>query len=296
MESKKLEALVTAVDCGSFTRAAEILGYTQSGLTHMMNALEKEIGFPLLVRGHYGVHLTEGGERLLPAMKEILRSNQRLADEIALINEAKTETVRVAAYPSVAMHWLPAIIQSFRQDYPTVNVDIRMFSYVDEPLRWIQQGKMDLAFLRKEDTAAGDWIPLCRDRLYAVLPKGHPAEGQRSFDIRDFDGQEFVMPAQGFDRMATKLMEEYRFQPNIRPTQVDDATIVSMVQHGLGISMMTELMMRGHTSDVLTIPIAPETYRELGIVLQSGKDAKPIVKQFVAYSQRIVQEIQANRK
>lgn len=64
MESKKLEALLMAVDLGSFTKAAEVLGYTQSGLTHMMNSLEKEVGFTLLERRRSGVRLTEEGERI----------------------------------------------------------------------------------------------------------------------------------------------------------------------------------------------------------------------------------------
>ena len=52
MDSKKLEILMTAADLGSFTKASEVVGYTQSGLTHMMDALEKEVGFPLLQRNH----------------------------------------------------------------------------------------------------------------------------------------------------------------------------------------------------------------------------------------------------
>ena len=63
MESKKLEALLMAVDLGSFTKAAEVMGYTQSGLTHMMNSLEREVGFTLLERGRGGVRLTKDGER-----------------------------------------------------------------------------------------------------------------------------------------------------------------------------------------------------------------------------------------
>ena len=59
MDSKKLEILMTAADLGSFSKASEIVGYTQSGLTHMMDALEKEIGFPLLQRNHSGITLTE---------------------------------------------------------------------------------------------------------------------------------------------------------------------------------------------------------------------------------------------
>ena len=67
MESKKLEALLMAVDLGSFTKAAEVMGYTQSGLTHMMNSLEREVGFTLLERGRGGVRLTKDGERVAPA-------------------------------------------------------------------------------------------------------------------------------------------------------------------------------------------------------------------------------------
>ena len=64
MDSKKLEILVTAADLGSFTRASEVVGYTQSGLTHMMDALEKEIGFPLLQRSHSGIQLTDQGNNV----------------------------------------------------------------------------------------------------------------------------------------------------------------------------------------------------------------------------------------
>lgn len=64
MDTRKLEALLTAVELGSFTRAAEVLGYTQSGLTHMMNSLEKDVGFPVLVRSRTGVRLTPAGQRI----------------------------------------------------------------------------------------------------------------------------------------------------------------------------------------------------------------------------------------
>ena len=82
MESKKLEALLMAVDLGSFTKAAEVMGYTQSGLTHMMNSLEREVGFTLLERGRGGVRLTKDGERVVPAIREFLQANARLDSAI----------------------------------------------------------------------------------------------------------------------------------------------------------------------------------------------------------------------
>ena len=109
MESKKLEALLMAVDLGSFTKAAEVLGYTQSGLTHMMNSLEKEVGFTLLERGRSGVRLTEEGERIAPAVREFLQANARLDSVIEQVASSRTEIIRVSAYASIAMHWLPCL-------------------------------------------------------------------------------------------------------------------------------------------------------------------------------------------
>ena len=126
METKKWEAMLTAVELGSFTRAAERLGLTQSGLTHMMNALEKEVGFPLLLRDRYGVRPTAAGERLLPAVQELMEANRRLEGQIAAQNSWKRENIRVAAYSSICMHWLPTIVQQFRWAYPDVSIDIRI--------------------------------------------------------------------------------------------------------------------------------------------------------------------------
>ena len=136
MDTKKLEALLTAVELGSFTRAAEVLGYTQSGLTHMMNSLEKDIGFTVLLRGRSGVRLTPAGQRILPLVRDCLTSTAALEREISLINTHKEDSVRVAAYESIARHWLPEIIQQFRREHPDVTVDIQMGS-VDEVYRWV---------------------------------------------------------------------------------------------------------------------------------------------------------------
>ena len=140
MDTKKLEALVVSVELGSFTRAAEQLGYTQSGLTHMMNSLEKDIGFTVLVRGRSGVQLTPAGQRIFPLVQECLAGSAALEREISLINSHKEDSVRVAAYESIARHWLPEVTQQFRREHPDVTVDIQMGS-VDEVYRWVLEDR-----------------------------------------------------------------------------------------------------------------------------------------------------------
>ncbi len=288
MESKKLEALLLAADLGSFTKAAEVLGYTQSGLTHMMNSLEQEIGFPLLDRGRHGVRFTEEGEKLAPLVREFLRAGAELDEAVAQLSASRSETIHTAAYASLAMHWLPAIIQAFRAENPTVDVDIRMADHVDAPYTLLSQGKMDVIFVSRQEPGPYDWIHLKDDAMYAVLPRDYPVNGRETFPLREFEGKDFLMPAQGFDKDILRIFNREDVRANILPTVVDDATVVNMVEHGLGISMMTELTLKGRTDRVLILPVEPAASRELGVAVRSLADAPDILKRFIACTQRIV--------
>ena len=288
MDSKKLEALLVSADLGSFTKAAEVLGYTQSGLTHMMNSLEREIGFPLLDRGRHGVRLTEEGERLAPLMREFLRTGTALNDAVAQLSASRSETIHTAAYASLAMHWLPAIIQAFRAENPSVDVDIRMADDVDAPYKLLSQGKMDVIFVSRQEPGAYDWIHLKDDAMYAVLPQDYPTGERAAFPLHEFDGKDFLMPAQGFAKDVLRIFGREGVHANIQPTVVDDAAVVSMVEHGLGISMMTELTLKGRTGHVLTLPVEPAASRELGLAVRSLSDAPEIVRRFIDCTQRTV--------
>ena len=97
MDTKKLAALAAAVRLGSFTRAAEVLGYTQSGLTHMMNSLENEVGLRLLDRSYSGVRLSETGKALMPKIHRLMQVNDSLYGEIRACKRSQESTLRLAA-------------------------------------------------------------------------------------------------------------------------------------------------------------------------------------------------------
>ena len=288
METKKWEALLAAVELGSFTRAAARLGATQSGLTHMMNGLEREVGFPLLLRDRYGVRLTAAGERLLPAIRELVEANRRLEGQIAAQGSLKRESVRVAAYSSICMHWLPTIVQQFRWEFPDVSVDIRMGS-VDEMYRWIREDKVDLSFASRQDRGRYDWVPLWDDPLLAILPPDYPAGEGACFPVEAFGGREFLMPSLGFDLDILGVFEAQLVRPDIRSnTAVEDAAILSMVEHGLGVSVLSQLVLQGRRDNVLALPLDPPASRHIGIAVPSLAEATPVVGQFIEYSKRIV--------
>lgn len=292
MESKKLEALLMAVDLGSFTKAAEVLGYTQSGLTHMMNSLEKEVGFTLLERGRSGVRLTEEGERIAPAVREFLQANARLDSVIEQVASSRTEIIRVSAYASIAMHWLPGIIQRFREECPDVDVDIRMADHVDVPYELLAQGKMDAILVSPQDEGQYEWVHLADDPMFAVLPRDFDTQGMTAFPLAAFEARDFIMPSQGFDKDIMRIFNRIGVKPHILPTWVDDPTVISMVSHSLGVSMMTELTVRGRTDGVKLLPVEPASSRELGLAVRSLDAASDGLRHFIDCTKRVVAEMQ----
>lgn len=295
MDTKKWASLLAAVESGSFTRAARQLDITQSGLTHMMNALERETGFPLLVRDRSGVRLTAAGERLLPAIRELVKAAGHLEGQIAEQAGRRRESIRVAAYSSICMHWLPTIIQQFRWACPDVSVDIRMGS-VAEIFRWLQEGKVDLSFASRRDQGRYDWVPLWDDPLLAILPPDYPLGQVDRFPVPAFGGKEFLMPSLGFDLDILEVFEAQGVRPDIRSnTAVEDAAILSMVEHGLGVSVLSQLVLQGRHDNVRALPLDPPASRHIGIAVPSLEEASPIIRQFIEFSQRIVGALHGGR-
>ena len=265
MDSKKLEILMTTVDLGSFTKASEVVGYTQSGLTHMMDALEREVGFPLLRRSHSGIQLTRQGQQLMPAIREFLQANANLENQIRAVAEEKTEVIRVAAYASIAMHWMPEILYRFKRLCPGVSVDLRMVDHALEPYELLESGQSDVIYPSRQNYACCDWTPLYNEQMYAILPKDYPLAEDGLFPLEAFAGQEFLMPYGRFDRDVRAVLDPLGVKLNAQICRVDDETVIRMVGRGLGVSMMTELMIRGRTDDVLCVPVYPAAIRELGM-------------------------------
>lgn len=265
MDSKKLEILMTAIDLGSFSKASEVVGYTQSGLTHMVDSLERDIGLTLVRRDHNGITLTKEGETLIPSIREFLRANAKLENQIAAITDKKRDTIRVAAYASIAMHWMPELLYRYKRVCPDVSVDLRMVDNALEPYELLESGQTDVIFASRQNYSFCDWTPLYNEKMYAILPKDYPLNGRTTFPLEEFSGQDFLMPYGRFDIDVNAAMDSVGVKLNASVSRVDDETVIRMVGHGLGVTMMTELMIRGRTDDVLCVPVDPPRLRELGM-------------------------------
>lgn len=287
MDIKKLEILLKIVEIGSLSQSCKKLGYTQSGLTHMMNSLEKEIGFPILKRGHYGIRLTANGERIIPAVKEIILADNKLTYEINQINAEENGIIRISAYTSIAVQWLPSIVMGFTKEYPNINVEI-FNGGVADTYNLLESGKVHMTFGSYQANSNFKWISLKYDPMLAILPGDYDTEGRDYFPVTDYEGKQFLMPSFGFCIDIMRVINGNNVKPQIKETSLDDPAIIAMVEGGWGVSMLSELVLKGNNSNIVAQPLAPAAVRELGIALPENVDISPVIKKFIAYSQKIV--------
>ncbi len=288
MNISKYKALLTAVDMGSFSAAAQKLGYTQSGLTHMMNALEDELGISILQRGYYGIKLTPGGERIIPKIRQLVMCEDALLNEIEMVKSYGDNVIRIGAYSSMAGTWLPHIVERFNAEFPDVTVNIQTGS-VDELYGGLDENRFDVCFGTRNNKYDFKWINLGEDPFYAILPKDYPTDDE--FPIKGFNGTKFLMPGLGFDDDISAVFSENGVKPFVTPTYVDDPAIISMVEHSLGISMLSQLILYNRQTSVKILPIVPRVSRVLALAVAEDKVLTLPLKRLIAISKEFAKEI-----
>ena len=124
MVNPKYKALLRVAETGSFTQAANDLGYSQSGISGMISSLEKEMGVQLVVRDYGEAHLSAEGEDLLPWISNVCNGERQLASRIAELRRLERGAVRVAAPTSISTHWFPGMVKVFERKYPGVELHL----------------------------------------------------------------------------------------------------------------------------------------------------------------------------
>lgn len=288
MSLKKYQVFVTAARLGSLTRAAEALGSTQSRVSHVLAELEAEFGVRLLERGRSGAALTGAGAMLLPQMEAVLAADKALGDLVRDIRSADAGTVRLGAFTSVAVHWLPGILQDFQASHPKVSVELLSGDYHDAEL-WLQQGRVDLCFVTLPAPAGIPATVLGEDELLAVLPPDHPLAALEAIPIEALARESFISLPQSSAHDIHRALDKAGVRPRVKYTTRDDYAIIAMVEQGLGISIMPELLLRGRDGGVAARPLVPRATRTLALARPAGT-ALPAVD---AFAQAAVAWVQA---
>ncbi|MEG1810936.1 MAG: LysR family transcriptional regulator [Clostridia bacterium] len=282
MNIDKYEVFVRVADIGSITGAAKQMGYTQSGVSHVVNALEDEFGFQLLIRKKAGVTLTPEGERMARCMREVIGHNEQLMQEASSIHGLRTGQVRIGTFSSVAVHWLPKIITGFKQRFPLIGLTLMDGVYQDIE-DWIAQEQIDCGFITKSTHKELDYVPLAQDRMLAILPQGHPLANSAFLPFAAIADEQLIIPGEGSNYDIGRILRQAGVSPSIRFAISDDYAAIAMVEQGLGISILPELVLEGQVYRVRAIELEGGCCRTIGIAVRSEKNASPACREFIAY-------------
>ena len=279
MSIKKYEVLLRVVELGSLTKAAEASGCRQSAVSHMLNDLEEEFGFSILKRSRGGVQLTENGARILPSIRGILNYHEQLNQTVASIRGLDTGVIRIGTVTSVAVQWLPGILKQFMQEHP--GIDFKLFNgdYGDVN-RWLSEGSIDVGFLALPADINCECIPLMEDRMLAILPKDHPYAALPKFPVAQVQYESYISLLESSDHDTRAIWNNSGVTPNIRFTSKDDYAIIAMVEQGLGISIMPELLLKNHTDNVVAMELVPKASRLIGLAIPNASRTSPATRSF----------------
>ena len=190
--------------------------------------------------------------------------------------------IRIGTFSSVATHWLPKIIAAFQADYPGIDYELLLGDYT-EIETWITDGRVDCGFLRLPTNPEFDTIPLERDRLMAILPEGHPLASRDKVPLAALCAEPFMLLEKGANVGISAVFQRNHLQPQVHFTTWDDYAIMSMVESGLGVSILPELILRRVPYHIVIKELDVPAYRTIALSMRDRNTASLAVKRFVDY-------------
>lgn len=293
MERHQLQAFVAIVEMGSFVKAADRLGVAQPSISQSLKGLEDSLGVVLMHRSRAGIELTGAGEALLPSAKAALHQMDEGARRAKLAALGMMGVLRVGFLGSATAPFLPGLIQRFREDFPTVSLDLRELT----PRAQVE------AFLNHEvDVACGHPLPIALqsrfhsrtiydDPLWLVVPKGHPLTLKAALEPEDLCCRDYVMfsreDATGLMQGVMGYLAGLGAAVNVVSEPREMATVILLVASGMGVSIVPGCTRHLRSPGVVYLPL-PQPAPSIPLQASWPKESTdPLVKNWI---QTIVNE------
>jgi DNA-binding transcriptional LysR family regulator len=256
--------LVQVARQGSFSAAADALGYTQPAVSRQISTLEGEVGMQLVRRVPQGAVLTDAGRLLVDRAESIFTSLANAEQQLRELAGLEGGSLRLASFASAAASIMPPAIARFRERYPAVDLEIAMSDpHVSVPQ--LRSGQLDIALshdaLSEGDDAAGiELFHLFDDPMYVVMPAGHPLADSPSLDLSRFADEPWMLATTNTcpdSRLFVRACHAAGFEPRIAFQNDDYPAIIGFVAAGVGVALIPDMVTRAIRHDVVVRALDP---------------------------------------
>ena len=282
METEKCAALLTVLQCGSLKAAADRLGYTVSGISRMMAAMEDETGFPLLIRSHSGVAPTRECRQLLPTIEELVHSAEHYRQLAADLRGLEAGAITVGVCYNVYYRKLAAVIADFCRLYPHIQVNTLDDLRSSDMMAALNDHRVDLCFISRREEVR-DWLHLKDDELLAVLSRDNPLSRLPALPVDVFRSEPYILLFPDRETDNSRMLARLDIHPNVRATCSSVSSAFAMAEAGLGIALVNTLEISELSPNLAVLPLSPPQFEDIGIALSPPGERSPAAQRFVAY-------------
>ena len=255
MDTEKCAALLCALEVGTLARAADRLGYTPSGISRMIAALEEDVGFPLLYRGRSGVSATGECEALLPALRQMVYQAESCRQTAASLRGLEQGSITVGANYRFYARQLAQLMARFREKHPGI-----AFQTIEGTsttlVTALQEHRADLCIISRRE-GPHQWLPLRQDQMMVMLSPQHPMAAD-AVPIRRLETESYIEIYPGRETDNSRILAENGVCPGNRFAGVeDDFSAMAMVEAGLGVALVNALIAGTLNGNVVFRPLDP---------------------------------------
>jgi len=286
MTLAQLQALVTVIEHGSFTSASEVLGITQSAVSHAVASLESELGVTLIQRDRGGLALTDVGQRIVLQAREMLARAEIIRQEAAAACGLKAGKLRLGSFPSISARFLPGVLRLFRQRYP--EIEILLLEGANEEVRaWIEARMVDIGVVTLPAEGVVAITPIVHDEWLVIVPATHPLAQRSSVQIQRLAQEALILGSGGPVSLVQALFDESQVQMKLHLEVREIAAVLAMVQEGMGITIIPELALPSQLpSGLKSLHLRPPAWRHLALAVPSRDTLSPAANMFLQQAEQ----------
>lgn len=280
MNNNQIRLFVHIAESGSFTKAGLALNMTQPAVSRAISALEDELQVKLLTRDRKnGLTLTDVGQRILVIFREILQGFDKVEQEIAAERGLEKGMIRIGAFPVAAPYFVPRLIRAIGEAYPGIEFALYEGS-VMEIKDWLASRFIDVGLIIPP--AEGLYTQrLYREKLYAVLPEGHPLSAKKIVDVNELEHAPMLICRSGYEPPVVELFARSGTALNIKYEVGSYVTALQMVREGLALGVMSELSLLSIPPGVTVRELAQGAYRDIHLAVPSSGEMSIAVRLFM---------------
>ncbi|GAA3413546.1 LysR family transcriptional regulator [Paenibacillus hodogayensis] len=282
MKKSKYEVFMKVIELGSLSRAADYCNYSQSAVSQIIISLENEFGIKLLNRSHAGVSVTSDGEELLPHIQKVSQAYNELSDKVSELRGIESGLIRIGTFSSISCHLLSPLLKDFKIKHPNIKFELIQGDY-RQIENWISEGTVDFGFVDLPTWREFEVIPIMEDRMLAILPANHAYAYEESVPLKIFEQESMILLEEGTKKEVLEMFRQHHIKAKIEYRLDDDYTIISMVENGLGISILAELILKRTQYNIVSKETSPSFSRSIGIAIKNRKQASMAVRCFLDF-------------